>query len=267
MVLTDEQKATIARNREEALKKAALRMEREKKETETRNLIKITEPKKPEPLRPAIPSVSQVRQVWILRIGFFLNVLSLFQPMKTATNSMNKQSSMIAFVQRPEVPSHSKTTVEVKLKIDTAERIRVCLYHLSESIEIATFQIEFYPFHSAVIDLIKQIPSRNYDPNKRIWTCSVNDLNTVSNIMKNATAINVQLETLPQNVIGMLNYKPKAAPEDLSKVMDPTLIDRLFPYQKDGVRFALERDGRVLLADEMGLGKSVQALTIARYYK
>lgn len=77
----------------------------------------------------------------------------------------------------------------------------------------------------------------------------------------------VELEPLPQNIIGLTNFKPKAAPSDLNTVMDPSLIERLFPYQKEGVIFALERDGRILLADEMGLGKSVQALTIARYYK
>ena len=36
----------------------------------------------------------------------------------------------------------------------------------------------------------------------------------------------------------------------------------LFPYQKDGVEFALFREGTII-ADEMGLGKTLQALTVA----
>lgn len=39
------------------------------------------------------------------------------------------------------------------------------------------------------------------------------------------------------------------------------LPDKLFPYQKEGVRRLVELDGRALLADEMGLGKSCQILT------
>ena len=45
------------------------------------------------------------------------------------------------------------------------------------------------------------------------------------------------------------------------------LRDTLEAYQRDSVRFALRRGGRVLLADEMGLGKSLQALAIAAAYR
>ena len=40
------------------------------------------------------------------------------------------------------------------------------------------------------------------------------------------------------------------------------LIDgrQLYAFQKDGVKFAVESNGRCLIADEMGLGKTVQAL-------
>jgi hypothetical protein len=35
----------------------------------------------------------------------------------------------------------------------------------------------------------------------------------------------------------------------------------LFPFQEEGVRFALDRNG-TLIADEMGLGKTVQAISV-----
>ena len=38
-------------------------------------------------------------------------------------------------------------------------------------------------------------------------------------------------------------------------------------FQKDGIKFGLERKGRILLADEMGVGKTVQAIGIALLYK
>ena len=37
-----------------------------------------------------------------------------------------------------------------------------------------------------------------------------------------------------------------------------SIFNRLYPFQKEGVRFGIKHQGRVLLADEMGLGKTVQ---------
>uniref|UniRef100_A0ABI7YIX2 Zinc finger RANBP2-type containing 3 n=1 Tax=Felis catus TaxID=9685 RepID=A0ABI7YIX2_FELCA len=42
---------------------------------------------------------------------------------------------------------------------------------------------------------------------------------------------------------------------------------KLLPFQKDGIAFALRRDGRCMVADEMGLGKTIQAIAIAYFYK
>ena len=44
--------------------------------------------------------------------------------------------------------------------------------------------------------------------------------------------------------------------------MDTLLRTTLYPYQKEGVRFAA-RAGRAIIADEMGLGKTVQAIATA----
>lgn len=37
-----------------------------------------------------------------------------------------------------------------------------------------------------------------------------------------------------------------------------TTFTRLFPFQREGVRFGVKHEGRALLADEMGLGKTMQ---------
>ncbi|XP_023565455.1 DNA annealing helicase and endonuclease ZRANB3 [Octodon degus] len=42
---------------------------------------------------------------------------------------------------------------------------------------------------------------------------------------------------------------------------------KLLPFQKEGIIFALRRDGRCMVADEMGLGKTIQAIAIAYFYK
>lgn len=45
------------------------------------------------------------------------------------------------------------------------------------------------------------------------------------------------------------------------------LLQRLMPFQKEGVEFALSRNGRCMIADEMGLGKTVQAIAVAYAYR
>uniref|UniRef100_A0A672FH77 Zinc finger, RAN-binding domain containing 3 n=1 Tax=Salarias fasciatus TaxID=181472 RepID=A0A672FH77_SALFA len=49
--------------------------------------------------------------------------------------------------------------------------------------------------------------------------------------------------------------------------LPPRLLRRLMPFQREGVEFALSRDGRCMIADEMGLGKTVQAIAVACAYR
>ena len=44
--------------------------------------------------------------------------------------------------------------------------------------------------------------------------------------------------------------------ELLLRNVSPVVCLALAPYQRDGVEFILDNDGRALLADEMGLGKT-----------
>ncbi|XP_074520706.1 DNA annealing helicase and endonuclease ZRANB3 isoform X2 [Halichoeres trimaculatus] len=45
------------------------------------------------------------------------------------------------------------------------------------------------------------------------------------------------------------------------------LLQRLMPFQREGVEFALSKNGRCMIADEMGLGKTVQAISVAYAYR
>ena len=49
------------------------------------------------------------------------------------------------------------------------------------------------------------------------------------------------------------------------EMLDALLTTRLYPYQKEGVRFAVKA-GKAIIADEMGLGKTVQAICCAEIY-
>ena len=49
------------------------------------------------------------------------------------------------------------------------------------------------------------------------------------------------------------------------EAIDALLTTKLYPYQKEGVRFAVKA-GKAIIADEMGLGKTVQAICCAEIY-
>uniref|UniRef100_A0A674AFX3 SWI/SNF-related matrix-associated actin-dependent regulator of chromatin subfamily A-like protein 1 n=1 Tax=Salmo trutta TaxID=8032 RepID=A0A674AFX3_SALTR len=127
-------------------------------------------------------------------------------------------------------------------------------------------------YHVDVIAAFKQMPSKNYDMKTRKWSFLLEDY---ERLMEALGAIpSVEIEPLPRGVIQVFSALfegsqtwPSEVPEaDLSSI-DPSLTRRLMPFQRDGVNFAVSKDGRLLLADDMGLGKTVQAICIAAYYR
>ena len=54
--------------------------------------------------------------------------------------------------------------------------------------------------------------------------------------------------------------------EDPDFFLEPAARE-LMEYQREGIRFGIKRQGKVLLADDMGLGKTVQALGIAWQFR
>jgi SWI/SNF-related matrix-associated actin-dependent regulator 1 of chromatin subfamily A len=46
-----------------------------------------------------------------------------------------------------------------------------------------------------------------------------------------------------------------------------SFYNKLYDFQKESLKFGIEKHGRLLLADEMGVGKSIQSLAIASIYR
>uniref|UniRef100_A0A672NYG2 Zinc finger, RAN-binding domain containing 3 n=1 Tax=Sinocyclocheilus grahami TaxID=75366 RepID=A0A672NYG2_SINGR len=55
--------------------------------------------------------------------------------------------------------------------------------------------------------------------------------------------------------------------KDALQLLPQKLGGKLMPFQREGVLFALSRDGRCMIADEMGLGKTIQAISVAYIFK
>lgn len=127
-------------------------------------------------------------------------------------------------------------------------------------------------FHQQLVEVFRSMPNRLYDSQTKKWTFPLD----VHDQLMHAIAplrSEVTVAPLPKLILDVFR---KAGPEenateeeeeiDLSR-LEPTLLSSLMEFQKEGVRFGIKHDGRVLIADDMGLGKTIQAIAIASYYK
>ncbi|XP_037542322.1 SWI/SNF-related matrix-associated actin-dependent regulator of chromatin subfamily A-like protein 1 [Nematolebias whitei] len=127
-------------------------------------------------------------------------------------------------------------------------------------------------YHAEVIAVFKQMPTKNYDVATRKWSFALEDYKNLMDRLRGIAA--VEVEPLPRAVIQAFSAsfdgtgaRSLAVSEaDLSNI-DPSLTSSLMPFQREGVNFAVSKQGRLLLADDMGLGKTVQAICIAAYYR
>uniref|UniRef100_A0AAQ5Y4Y9 SWI/SNF-related matrix-associated actin-dependent regulator of chromatin subfamily A-like protein 1 n=1 Tax=Amphiprion ocellaris TaxID=80972 RepID=A0AAQ5Y4Y9_AMPOC len=125
-------------------------------------------------------------------------------------------------------------------------------------------------YHADVIAAFKQMPTKNYDMKTRKWSFSLEDYKSLSEYGIAA----VEVEPLPRAIIQAFSAsfdgteaRSLDVPEaDLSSI-DSSLTCSLMPFQREGVNFAVFKQGRLLLADDMGLGKTIQAICIAAYYR
>ncbi|KAK1902864.1 SWI/SNF-related matrix-associated actin-dependent regulator of chromatin subfamily A-like [Dissostichus eleginoides] len=127
-------------------------------------------------------------------------------------------------------------------------------------------------YHADVIAACKQMPTKSYDLKTKKWSFSLADYKRLLDVLSGIAA--VEVEPLPRAIVQAFSARfdgtdarsldvPEA---DLSSI-DPSLTCSLMPFQREGVNFAVSKQGRLLLADDMGLGKTVQAICIAAYYR
>ncbi|XP_027492831.1 SWI/SNF-related matrix-associated actin-dependent regulator of chromatin subfamily A-like protein 1 [Corapipo altera] len=126
-------------------------------------------------------------------------------------------------------------------------------------------------YSAEVIGVFKQMDSRNYDVNTRKWNFLLEDYPKLMEVLQ--SLVSVEVEPLPQAVIETFaaqlqrsSSRTDIPDADLS-VVDSKIVTSLMPFQREGVNFAILRNGRLLLADDMGLGKTIQAICIAAYYQ
>lgn len=140
-----------------------------------------------------------------------------------------------------------------------------------------SFKVEMN-YHPGAITIFKTIKSGRYNAAERTWSFSMKDHTELARGLRPLQP-EVQIDPLPRWVLETFksnttdtaqvrdNQNSSINQDPSEPTVEPCLWDNLMPFQRDGVRYALERGGRILLADDMGLGKTIQALGIVSAYK
>ncbi|VDL19745.1 unnamed protein product [Hymenolepis diminuta] len=128
-------------------------------------------------------------------------------------------------------------------------------------------------YHAGLIAVCKSLPTRVYDENTKKWHFNLSDYRE---FLKRSSGLEgIQLEGLSSAVVTAFKSQMEGDESSTEREMDVDLNDKiprslndsLLGFQREGVKFALKHDGRVLLADDMGLGKTLQSLAIAAAYR
>ncbi|UXI20409.1 hypothetical protein NH340_JMT06352 [Sarcoptes scabiei] len=114
------------------------------------------------------------------------------------------------------------------------------------------FQMKF-DYETKIINVLKNFSSKQWDPISKKWSLSIEDYTEIINRLKIIKAI--------------ADNAARSKKIDLSEKFDSEFIKTLYPYQREGIIFGIQREGRCLIADDMGLGKTIQAIGLAIWYR
>lgn len=89
----------------------------------------------------------------------------------------------------------------------------------------------------------------------------------IGSFLKQARQISDTFRCYKDAIDFIIDKREKSTREKIVKTYDDKKLDnllkvKLYPYQKEGIRFAAKA-GKAIIADEMGLGKTIQAIGTA----
>jgi len=99
----------------------------------------------------------------------------------------------------------------------------------------------------------------------KLWSFHLNEYSLVQERV-NSLNPSVVIDQLPGFVLQIFQESSPNFEVPLTS-LEKRLTEVLMPFQKNGIRFGIDKKGRCLIADEMGLGKTYQALALADFYK
>lgn len=130
-----------------------------------------------------------------------------------------------------------------------------------------------FPYNPEIIQLVKNVPGRAWNAEKKYWTIPIDRLGFLINQLK-GTPYEGDIKIYTNEQIGendTLDATVVIPDVDISKVKFAVAKgSEFFPHQKDFMKYAIDRQKRGLtsgfiLADQPGLGKTMQTMNLALY--
>jgi len=124
------------------------------------------------------------------------------------------------------------------------------------------------PYNPDSLDVIRSINGRRWDPKNKVNSFPLNEdaAQAVTDMCRQfgwkiAPSALERIESL-KGVADRLRNGSSASDADIDVEGFGTDELKLRPFQRGGVKYALDADCRTFIADEMGLGKTIQALAV-----
>jgi SWI/SNF-related matrix-associated actin-dependent regulator 1 of chromatin subfamily A len=168
------------------------------------------------------------------------------------------------FIKKPtsSIPASSKQDVK-KISTCTIDLLLVGEAYIAIRVSPAEYT-------HRVVQLVKQIDGHYFNNELKQWMIPkpTHDMFASRLLSLQGAELNVSVNKVKSTLLSATSVQPNQQGIDVSSYHEipPQLRKALFPFQREGVAFALARNGRALIGDEMGLGKTIQAIAIACCY-
>lgn len=118
-----------------------------------------------------------------------------------------------------------------------------------------------------------------WDSDTKLWIFDQSKYEEIANAMEDELSdrVNISITRIPKFAYSLYKRGRERMvinPEERERInqsmarnLPKDLFETLLPFQRAGVRKAIENEGRVFICDEMGLGKTIQALSVLAFYR
>lgn len=132
-----------------------------------------------------------------------------------------------------------------------------------------------FPYDQQIIDIVREIPGRRWNPEQKVWTVPTKSVGLFLNQIY-GTPLESSIQVISDENIGenaVLESTTSIPDIDLSGVsLYCKKGEKLYQHQIDTLKFAINRENLgnhsgFLLTDQPGLGKSLSSILVATYCK
>lgn len=117
-----------------------------------------------------------------------------------------------------------------------------------------------FPYDPDLVGVIKKLKSRSWDKDSKNWLIPFTPVDiemAIATFKAEKCALDIDPALNIAVEEGKIAYQESRA--ETAEIVIPTKLD-LYPFQKAGVKWVDDHDGRAFIADDMGVGKSAQSL-------